>query len=217
MNTDGFEAEVLTIELEVAHLFAGTGAKLVADESGYAGYRLETAGAVGFAVNVDPTAPGDPSHLSLAIVKDTDPATASEATYVGLDFELIDAHLQGISGLVFEASGTVLVNWASEGAQRLNWYQAWANEQRPEDEKRLPKFSEELSPDVAMWISGDLALDVFGFVVAVGGDRPAARSPGRGGRHRAGSGAAAAADHLSLAGRAARRRLLDPSPRRAAR
>ena len=109
-------------------------------------------------MDVDPEALGDPSHLSLAIVKDPDPRTASEATCVGLDFELIDAHMNGISGLVFEASGTVLVNWASDGAQRLNWYQAWANEQRPDDEKRLPKFSEELTPDVALWISGDLAL-----------------------------------------------------------
>ena len=43
------------------------------------------------------------------------------------DIELTQASFDGIEGLVLEASGTVLVNWASDG-NRLDWYQAWDNE-----------------------------------------------------------------------------------------
>ncbi len=165
-ETEGFAAEVLTIELEVAHLFAGTGARLLDSTApeAYAGHVLEVpAGAVGFAID---TNEGAPSHVSLAVVRDT----ASGARYVGLDVALTQAWLQGVQNLTLEANGTVLVNWASAEAERLNWYQAWVNEPTPTSgEKRLPAFSEELTPEVECWISGDLALNVFGFVVAVGG------------------------------------------------
>jgi hypothetical protein len=165
-NVEAFDADVLTIELEVAHLFAGTGAQLQASESAeaYAGYVLEVpAGAVGFAVDTDA---GTPSHLALAVVRDP----ASGARYVGLDFALTQAALQGVQNLVLEANGTVLVNWASEGAERLNWHQAWVNEPEPASgEKRLPAFSEKLTDAVEYWISGWMDLDAFGYVLVVGG------------------------------------------------
>jgi hypothetical protein len=157
--TDGFEADVLTMSVEVAHLFAGMGASLVEDATGYAGYRLDTEGAVGFSVNVEDGS-DDPSNFYLAIVQNT----ATSDRYVGVEFELVEASLVGIPGLTFEVGATVMVNWAEEGVDRLNWYQAAVNE----TDGRLPDFSEKLTSELDFLISGSMTLGVFDFLYASG-------------------------------------------------
>jgi hypothetical protein len=158
-TTDGFAADVLTISVEVAHLFAGMGASLVPDPTGYAGFKLDTEGAVGFSVNVEEGS-DDPSNLYLAIVQNT----TTGDSYIGVEFELVEASLVGITGLTFEVGATVMVNWAEEGLERLNWYQAAVNETGD----RLPVFNEKLTSELNFLISGSMTLGLFDFFYASG-------------------------------------------------
>jgi hypothetical protein len=58
----------------------------------------------------------------------------------------------------------VIINWAEQGLDRLNWAQAYAND--TSDPKRLPEFSMDGGDEFL--IGGFLALDVYGYVVTVG-------------------------------------------------
>jgi hypothetical protein len=144
-----FDAEVLSLNLESVHVFAGTGGAFVRDAQGVP-TGFAHAGAVGLY--------GQGANLAVTILQNKeDPAQR----YVGIESTLKELGLEGIEKLTFKVSaGVVRINWASQG-ERLNWVQAYENDQSL-PYKKLAHFTE-LTPDVQLQIHGQMDVDVFGF------------------------------------------------------
>ena len=148
------DASLQVISLSSLNLFAGTGASL--DVSG----ALDVTGAVGFAITA--------GVANLAIVRPGSPAANDQTSYLGLELSLGGASLVGIPGVTMTASGSVLVNRAtaangSEAADRIDWANATDNAGLV-----TGVFSAELTESVELSATGDLAMDLGGFVVAIG-------------------------------------------------
>ncbi|GAF82190.1 unnamed protein product, partial [marine sediment metagenome] len=93
-----------------------------------------------------------------------------QSSYLALEVSLTNAELVGVPGLVFRASGEVLVNRTtlSDGtasttaAERLDWYTASTTN---DSNDLLPDFSAKLIKAISLSIDGSVWLDMFGFVV----------------------------------------------------
>ena len=89
---------------------------------------------------------------------------------MGLDITLAGAQLVGVDGLIFKASGNVLLNKATDAnglaVTRLNWFLATNATNDPND--LLPVFNAKLVSTVALSIEGSVDLDLFGLVLATG-------------------------------------------------
>jgi hypothetical protein len=129
-RTTAFDADVFSIDLDNASVFAGVGAEFTRDTDGIPdGFDFQDStldsDAVGFYV--------DQADLDLAILQNK--ADTSQV-YFGLEFHLDAAGLEGIDDLIFKISDcTVMVNWAADG-NRLDWVQAYAND--TSDPKKQP-------------------------------------------------------------------------------
>ncbi|MEJ1992832.1 MAG: hypothetical protein P8X50_14365, partial [Maritimibacter sp.] len=62
---------------------------------------------------------------------------------------------------------TVMVNWASNDRPLLDWVTATQNDVDHDEHDRLAAFT--MTYEVEFQIAGTYALDVYGYVVAVGG------------------------------------------------
>ncbi|MCU0918327.1 MAG: hypothetical protein MUC88_27740, partial [Planctomycetes bacterium] len=151
-----FQANVLSWSLENVSLFAGSGGAFIR-EAGVPRDFDRDHGAVGFYVS-DVT-------LWLSILQNV---AAPAQKYVGLEFSLNGLGLEGIPGLTFNVfDGSLMVNWAAEG-ERLDWTVATTNDQTHDRYERLADFTD-LTKAMELQIGGRVDLNVFGYVLAVGG------------------------------------------------
>ena len=113
-------ARLLSITLTNVNLFAGVGASL--NENGTLTNVLDdtitTAGAIGFAVTS--------GTVKVAVVRPAGLGALDKTSYFGMEVSLAGASLVGVEGLTFKATGTVLVNRATDAAgagavERINW------------------------------------------------------------------------------------------------
>ena len=147
------DAQVLELTLTAATVFVGIGATV---DVGTAS--LDTSDAIGFTASV--------STLTLVLVSD------GTRTYTGLAVEGLSAELLGIDDLVARVSDvSVQVNRAADSAlppattaDKLDW----AGFAPDPDELDLPELGG-LTDVVDLHAEGDIAIDLFGFVVAVAG------------------------------------------------
>ncbi|TAK47901.1 MAG: LEPR-XLL domain-containing protein, partial [Betaproteobacteria bacterium] len=112
------DASVLVVSLTVSDLFAGVGASLI-DNAAAPGSPTPTnasddgidlTGAIGFSLTS--------GSIDVAIVtpENSDTFSTDQTSYLGLSVALANAELVGVEGLVFRASGAVLVNSATDAA-----------------------------------------------------------------------------------------------------
>ena len=118
-------------------------------------YSINTDDAFGFDVKE--------GTVNMAIVN-----AADKSSYLGLELGLLGAELVGIEGLTLTASGSVLINTATdengdEKDDRINWATA------TDPAGLLPSFSNRLISDVELRVEGNAAVDVFGILVGTGG------------------------------------------------
>ena len=138
-------AQALTLQLTSAQLFIGAGGKFTAGV-------IDTSEAIGFSAS---------TGLSLAVL------TVGTTKYTGLELTQLSASLVGITGLDASLTQTtVQVNRVTPpAATKLNWG-AFVSD--PES-LLLPSFTASMNSSVDLTASGQVALNVFGFVLATGG------------------------------------------------
>ena len=149
------DAGVMVISLSNINLFAGIGASLDQDPvDDLTTIGIDTTGALGFSV-VGGT-------VDVAIVKPADAGPSNLASWMGLEIGLEGATLVGIDGLTLIASGSVLLNKATDsagnpGSDKIDWANATST--------LLPEFSDLLTSGIDLSIQGSASIDIFGFVV----------------------------------------------------
>ena len=117
---------------------------------------ITTAGAIGFAVTS--------GTVKVAVVRPSGLGALDKTSYFGMEVSLAGASLVGVEGLTFKATGTVLVNRATDAAgagavERINWATA------TDTASALPVFSAKLTKLVELQVDGSVSLGAFGFVV----------------------------------------------------
>jgi ClpP class serine protease len=150
-------ASLMSISLSGLDAFAGVGGSL---SSASASASVVTNGALGFEING--------GSVAVSIVKPGGLTAGDLTSYTGFEIGLAGAQLLGVDGLTFIASGSVLINKATDAAgldssQRIDWFEATSLANDPGN--LIPAFSANLTDAVALQIDGSAALDVFGSVV----------------------------------------------------
>ena len=104
------EAAVMSVALSNVNVFAGVGGSL--DSQGtpddYSDDTVSVEGGLGFNLTG--------GSLALAVVKPSGLGAGDETSYMGLEIGLAGATLVGVEGLTFIASGSVLINKATDAA-----------------------------------------------------------------------------------------------------
>ena len=140
---------MLSITLTNVNLFAGVGGSL--DEHGtltdVTDDTITTAGAIGFAVTS--------GTVKVAVVRPAGLGALDKTSYFGMEVSLAGASLVGVEGLTFKATGTVLVNRATDAAgagavERINWATA------TDTASALPVFSAKLTKLVELKVDGSV-------------------------------------------------------------
>ena len=121
---------------------------------------VATDGAIGFSITG--------GSLLIALVKPQGLAPTDKTGYMGLEIGLDGASLVGVDGLTFIASGSVLINKATDAAglastERIDWFSSTSQTNDPGN--LIPDFSDKLNKNLELQIAGSASLDVFGFVV----------------------------------------------------